>query len=238
MSKSLELMGYRITENVPSISFENKTIINTINPHSFVVAEEDEDFKAALLNSDYLLPDGVGIVHAAKLIKNRAIPRITGPDYHEFVLSELNKEGGSCFYLGSSLKTLKKIEKRLRKEYPKLNFDTYSPPFKEKFSEEDNELMVEKVNAFKPDALFVGMTAPKQEKWVYKHHERLEAKVICSIGAAFDFFAGTKKRPARIWDKLGLSWLPRFLSEPKRLWKRNLISTPLFLRQVAKHKLN
>ena len=97
--------------------------------------------------------------------------------------------------------------------------------------------MVEAVNNFKPQILFVGMTAPKQEKWVYTHKSQLDAKIICSIGAVFDFYAGTVKRPGKFWIQLGLEWFPRLLREPKRLWRRNFVSTPLFLWDVCLEKI-
>ena len=92
--------------------------------------------------------------------------------------------------------------------------------------------MVMAINNFKPDILFVGMTAPKQEKWVFVNKENIDANTIVSVGAVFDFYAGTVRRSSPFWIKLGLEWLPRFLREPKRLAKRNLVSTPKFILQV------
>ena len=89
--------------------------------------------------------------------------------------------------------------------------------------------MISAVNSFAPDALFVGMTAPKQEKWVHEHRDRLNAPLICPVGAVFDFYAGTVRRSGEFWIRMGLEWLPRLIREPKRLWRRNFISTPLFL---------
>ena len=97
--------------------------------------------------------------------------------------------------------------------------------------------MIEAINNFKPEVLFVGMTAPKQEMWVQAHKELLKVHVVACIGAAFDFYAGTVKRPGLFWIKLGLEWFIRLLREPKRLWKRNFVSTPLFLWDVIKEKL-
>jgi N-acetylglucosaminyldiphosphoundecaprenol N-acetyl-beta-D-mannosaminyltransferase len=94
--------------------------------------------------------------------------------------------------------------------------------------------MIAAINAFKPDILFVGMTAPKQEKWVYAHKAQIDARIICSIGAVFDFYAGTVKRPSAFWINLGLEWLPRLLKEPRRLARRNFISTPAFLWDVVR----
>ena len=144
----------------------------------------------------------------------------------------MNKRGGSCFYLGSSQTTIDKIEKKLHKEFPNIKMEGYSPPFSAEFSLSDNQKMIKAVNSFNSEVLFIGMTAPKQEKWVFEHKKELNAKVICSIGAVFDFYAGTVKRPNKIWRNLGLEWLGRLLREPKRMWKRYLYYGPIFLYYV------
>ena len=101
----------------------------------------------------------------------------------------------------------------------------------------DSNDMTSAVNMTKPDVLFVGMTAPKQEKWVYKNKDSLKVKTICSIGAVFDFYSGNVKRPSSLWISLGLEWLPRFIKEPKRLFRRNMISTPKFIFLVLMSKI-
>ena len=233
MFSTVKMMGYDIfSDNLKKIKLLNikdKFIINTINPHSFVISQKDKLFRDALKNSDVLLPDGSGIVLASKFLKKKKIKKIAGFDIHLHLLKELNEISGKCFYIGSNVSTLIKISKRLRREFPKINAEFYSPPYKEKFSFKENEYIINLINNFEPDVLFVGMTAPKQEKWVYNNYKNINAKVFCSIGAVFDFYAGTVKRPSDIWISLHLEWLFRFLKEPKRLWKRNLISTPLFL---------
>lgn len=215
----------------------DQQIINTINPHSYVVAKNDDVFRQALINSDVLLPDGIGIVLANRLLNRTNIKKIAGSDIHIHLLAELNKKGGKCFYLGASDSTLQKINERLKSEFPSVCAAFYSPPFKEVFSETDNEKMITAINDFTPDVLFVGMTAPKQEKWVHLNKPKINAKIICSIGAVFDFFSGTKKRPGKFWIAMGLEFLPRFLKEPKRLWQRNFVSTPLFIIDVLKSRV-
>lgn len=212
-------------------------IINTINPHSYCVAKNDKLFYKSLNDSTLLLPDGSGIVLAAKFLLNRRIQKIAGSDIHIHLLKELNNKGGKVFYLGASNITLEKIAERVTREYPAINVGSFSPPFKEEFSAAENQEMITVINNFAPDILFVGMTAPKQEKWVYLNKNELNARIICSIGAVFDFYAGTKKRSGKIWIKLGLEWLPRLLREPKRMWRRNFISTPCFLFDVLMAKL-
>jgi len=216
-----ECMGYSIfSDDLMNLPERNKLMVNTINQYSYCVAKNDAEFKDSLKNSDILLPDGIGIVLASKFLKGIKIEKIAGSDLHAFLLKKMNAQKGSVFYMGSSVRTLKKIKKRLKMDFPRINVETYSPPFKSKFSDADNEKIINVVNAFKPDILFVGLTAPKQEKWACSQKTHLNAKMICSIGAVFDFYAGTVKRPSPFWVNSGLEWLGRLLNEPKRMWKR------------------
>ena len=216
------------------ISFDRKTVINTINQYSFCVAEHDALFKNALRNSDILLPDGVGIVVALRSTLGRAINKISGDDLHQFLLDKLNTGRGSCFYLGSSVKTLEKIQARLDVEFPDIKCNSFSPPYKSEFSESDSAEMIARINECSPDVLFVGMTAPKQEKWVNDHKHQINAKVICCIGAVFDFYAGTVKRPCKVWVDFGLEWFVRLCKEPKRMWKRYVYYGPIFAFKIIK----
>ena len=232
---SLPLLDYTIfDDSLASINYTQKQLITTINQYSYCIAENDVDFKKSLQNSDILLPDGIGIVIAAKLLKKQKIKKIAGADIHKYLLEELNIHSGSCMYLGSSENTLAKIQQRLAIEYPNIKVATYSPPYKSEFSKEDNQKMVAAVNAVKPDVLFVGMTAPKQEKWSKKHEQFLETNTICAIGAVFDFYAGTVKRPSQFWIRLKLEWFIRLVKEPKRMWRRYLYYGPFFLYLLLK----
>jgi N-acetylglucosaminyldiphosphoundecaprenol N-acetyl-beta-D-mannosaminyltransferase len=236
---TLKIMGYIIfSDGLNMIDFKDdkKLIVNTINPHSYATAKEDRVFNEALHSSDILIPDGSGIVLAAKLINGDKINKIAGADLHKHLLEKLNMIGGSVFYMGASQATLDKIQIHLLLDFPNIHVGTYSPPFKESFSHDDNVKIIEKINSFKPDILFIGMTAPKQEKWVHQNKEKLNFKIACSIGAVFDFYAGTVKRPSQFWLDFHLEWLLRLLKEPRRLWKRNFISTPLFLFDMFLYK--
>ena len=235
MDRILDYMVF--DKKVDKIDLESVRIINTINPHSYCVSKKDKKFEMALKKSDVLLPDGIGIVYASKVLNGKRIQKIAGFDIFEFVMHTLNNQSGSCYFLGASDKTLNLIKERAKKDFPNVKVGSFSPPFKPLFSEDDNAIIIGKINDFRPDALFVGMTAPKQEKWVYENEEQLNASIICSIGAVFDFYAGTVKRSSPIWIKLGLEWLPRLLQNPKRLWRRNLISTPMFVLEVCSYKL-
>ena len=222
--KTLNILGYDVFKgDLKEVDWTtNKIVVNTINQYSYCVAREDQGFEKALKEGDILLPDGVGVVWAAKWLKGQRIQKIAGADIHRFLLEQLQSSGGRCFYMGSSEKVLDKIEKRIAFEYPNVVVSSYSPPYKKKFSVEDNEKMINAINSFLPDVVFIGMTAPKQEKWVLENHSLIQQGVVCSIGAVFDFYAGTIERPGRLWQKLGLEWLGRLIKEPKRMWKRYL----------------
>lgn len=216
---------------------QGKLLINTINAHSYNTAQKDPLFAEALQKGDALIPDGVSIVKACRWIHAKSQPteRVAGWDLFEYEMNKLNQKGGKCFFMGSSPKVLNLIVQRAKVEYPNIVVETYSPPYKPSFSEEENRAIIDAINAANPDLLWIGMTAPKQEKWVYSHWNELH--IHChtgTIGAVFDFFAGTAKRAPLAWQKAGLEWLYRLLIEPRRMWRRYVIGNFLFLWNIMK----
>jgi N-acetylglucosaminyldiphosphoundecaprenol N-acetyl-beta-D-mannosaminyltransferase len=216
--------------------YKQKLIINTINAHSYNVARQDPEFYDALLGSDILIPDGVGAVLAIRVLTGKKIKKIAAYELMKYEFDQLSAIGGKCFFLGSSDRVLSLISERMSKEYPTIRIATYSPPYKPEFTAEDNQAMIDAVNAFSPEVLFVGMTAPKQEKWVAKHIDRLNIKHVGCIGATFDFYAGTVDRAPDWMIGLGLEWLYRLIREPKRMWRRYVLGNPKFLWNVLKEK--
>jgi N-acetylglucosaminyldiphosphoundecaprenol N-acetyl-beta-D-mannosaminyltransferase len=209
------------------------------NPHSLVIASKDEQFRESLRAADILVPDGIGIIVGARVLGLPIRQKVAGFDFFRRFSEKAQKKGGiRYFFLGSSPAVLQLIAKRLKCDFPGIHLcGTYSPPFRSVFTEEDDLKMIKAINTARPDVLWVGMTAPKQEKWIYRNRARLQVPFIGAIGAVFDFYAGTKKRSSVFWQKLGLEWLPRFFHEPRRLWERNLKSTPIFLSWVVRAKL-
>lgn len=144
--------------------------------------------------------------------------------------SEFRSPQRTVMFMGSSEKVLDLIVKRAAEVYPHLKVVTYSPPYKPEFSEEDNKAIIDAINAADPDLLWIGMTAPKQEKWTFSHWDELNIHChVGTIGAVFDFFAGTVERAPVWWQRHGLEWLYRLLKEPKRMWRRYIIGNALFL---------
>lgn len=220
---------------------ERHKVFVCANPHSLVTADGDLEFQRAIHAADLVTPDGAGIVFASRLLGGTIRERVTGSDIFRELSIHLNKhqpDQRSYFFLGASDTTLEKIRTRFTAEFPHIRIaGTYSPPFKPEFTAEDDERMIAAVNAAKPDVLWVGMTAPKQEKWIMRNRDRLDVGFIGAIGAVFDFYAGNVKRSHPIFQRLGLEWLPRLLQEPRRLWRRNFVSSPLFLIKIVRQLL-
>lgn len=242
--KSVDILGYNIRteprgcynekiKKVLSGSDRNCTWMACINPHSYAVAREIEEFRTALNSADWLVPDGIGIVIASRILSRRIEERVTGNDIFECVMSELDQRQGSVFFLGSTEETLHLIAQQLPLDYPNIRLvGVYSPPFKQEFDDAENQAMIAAIAAVKPDVLWVGMTAPKQEMWIAAHRDELPVKFAGAIGAVFDFYTGQIKRSHPTFQRLGLEWLPRLVQEPKRLWRRMLVSAPVFLFDV------
>ena len=200
------------------------------NPHSLVVSQADPTFRSAMMRASLVVADGVGLSLMARLVGIEIGPRITGTDYFQAVLNALQQRGGGrVFFFGSSQSTLNLMAKRFATDFPSLTLcGTLSPPFR-LWSEEENRRMVQVINDAKPDVLWVGMTAPKQEKWVEGNRRQLNAPVIGSIGAVFDFYAGTCARAPQLVCRMGLEWIYRLMMEPGRMWRRSFISSPIFV---------
>ncbi len=234
--KTLTLLeNKRALEALP----EKKLLINTINAHSYNTALKDTLFQEALMKGDVLIPDGISVVKACRWLNGKCQPteRIAGWDLFAYEMERLNQRGGTCFFMGSSEKVLDLVRRRAAVDYPNIEVKTYSPPYKPEFTAEDNAAIVNAINEAHPDLLWIGMTAPKQEKWAYMHLSLLDVNChIGTIGAVFDFYAGTVARAPRWWQEHGLEWAYRLLKEPKRMWRRYVIGNVLFLWNIYNEK--
>jgi len=237
----LQLKKIRIIGNKQELRNlpQGKLLINTINAHSYNTALKDPLFAEALQKGDALIPDGISIVKACRWLKAKSQPqeRIAGWDLFVFEMERLNQKGGKCFFMGSSEKVLSLIREKAKRVYPNITVETYSPPYKPEFSAEDNKKIIDAINQANPDLLWIGMTAPKQEKWTYSHWNELDIHChVGTIGAVFDFFAGTVERAPLWWQEHSLEWLYRLIKEPKRMWRRYIIGNALFLINIYKEK--
>lgn len=224
---------------------KRKLLINTINAHSYNVAQDDALFAEALTSGDVLLADGASIVHACRWLKTPSQPeeRIAGYDLFEYEMTALEKNAEAtqshpvAFFMGSSPDVLQRITERAALDFPYLKIVTYSPPYKPEYTPEENFAIISAINAAHPDLLWIGMTAPKQEKWTYTHWDKLDIDChVGTIGAVFDFYAGTAKRAPLWWQRHSLEWLYRLIMEPRRMWRRYIIGNILFIRNILRDK--
>ena len=228
---------------------KGKLLINTINAFSYNNAKKNEAFAEALVNGDVLIPDGMSVVKACQWLKNPDAPkeRVAGWDLFIYEMSRLNRlkpletslhhERKRVLFFGSSERVLSLIKDRTEREFPHLEVVTYSPPYRKEFSEEESRAMVDFINEVNPDLMWVGMTAPKQEKWTYQHWGEMNINChVGTVGAVFDFYAGTTKRAPLWWQEHGLEWLYRLIREPRRMWKRYIIGNVEFLWYVLRER--
>ena len=196
--------------------------------HPIIVSRKDISLKDALNNSWLTVPDGMPVVWAAKLLGGTIKNRVYGPELMLRSCKMAEHYGFSIFLYGSTLQALNKLEVNLKKRFPRLQITgTYSPPFRD-LSAKEGKKVNEMLNSCQPDILFVGLGAPKQEKWMANHCPKLNVPVTMGVGAAFDFISGEKKQ-APVWmQNAGLEWLYRLVSEPRRLWKRYLWGNIIF----------
>ncbi len=210
-----------------------------LNPHSYAVALDDALFTQVLKDADWLVPDGTGVVMASRFLGGSIRERVTGSDIFSGMHRRMNAVGGmSVFFLGATEETLIQICEKMATDYPGIHVaGTYSPPFKSSYSAEELDMMINAINTTAPDVLWVGMTAPKQEKWIYQNRNRLNVKFAGAIGAVFDFYTGQVKRSHPVFQRFGLEWLPRLIQQPRRLWRRMFVSAPIFLWHVTLTRL-
>lgn len=209
-----------------------------INPHSVEIAAADETFHNSLVSADFLTPDGIGVVYASRMLGGQIRKRLTGMDVFLGVAAAMDRaKQGRFFFLGSTEATLEKIREEMSSRFPHVEVaGAYSPPFKPEFSAEDNRRMIAAINESNADVLWVGLTAPKQEKWIFENREHLNVGFAAPVGAVFDMFAGNISRVGPFWQDLGFEWLPRLVQEPKRLWRRSLVSAPRFLIRALSYR--
>lgn len=217
------------------ISHPERHQICVPNVWTTVLAQKDLDFRKIYNSSSLAIPDGMPLVWVSKMYGKPIHKRISGTDLFFRFADCAAEKGYTFFFLGSTEDTLGRINETVKNKFPSLKIlGFYSPPFLQEFPKEVNERMIEIINDAKPDVLWVGMTAPKQEKWIYENLERLDVHVAIGIGAAFEYVAGKLKRAPEWMQNTGLEWLYRVGQEPRRLWKRYLVGNTMFVWLVMK----
>jgi N-acetylglucosaminyldiphosphoundecaprenol N-acetyl-beta-D-mannosaminyltransferase len=184
------------------------------------------------------LADGVPLLWASRLLGNTIRGRVTGLDLLPEFAKVGNHEKYRFFFLGAKDGVAEKLAQQFLKQYPDLRIvGTYAPPFADKFSEEENQKMISLVNEAKPHVLWVSLTAPKQDYWIYDNFDRLNINIAIGVGGAFEVTAGLIKRAPNWMQRCGLEWFFRFLQEPRRLFKRYIIEAPQFIPLIFWQKI-
>jgi N-acetylglucosaminyldiphosphoundecaprenol N-acetyl-beta-D-mannosaminyltransferase len=202
--------------------------ITLTNPHGTMMCRRDEEMRVANSRATITLPDGVGVVLAARNLGYGRRHRCTGPALMLEVCDKGRDYGLSHYFYGGAEGVADKLTERLTEMFPGLNVaGTCCPPFRPLTAEED-EAIVARINASKPDIIWVGLGNPKQEKWMASHLGRMKATALIGVGAAFDFHSGNIEWAPGFMRRFGLEWAYRLARNPRRMWRRNLDS-PLFL---------
>ena len=213
-----------------AIAAKQPLLLSTGNAYTIVMAQRNARLMAHYHQADAVLPDGMIPVWLTKLLPTSVPDKVAGPLFFQEFTRRAPSRGHSIFLLGSSEAVLAQMQANMRAMAPGVEIvGALSPPFAETFSEAQDEAMLKSIEAANPDALFVGLQAPKQELWLSKHHDRLRVPVRMGVGAAFDFTAGTKKHAPAWASKMGLEWFVRWSDEPRRLTGRYLASLLVFV---------
>jgi len=214
-------------------------VLTCINAHSIVLASRDKEFKDAFLNSDFVLPDGLGIILSSAILSKKIKRKIAGMDIFLALSEKLNREkGSSYFFLGSSEETLRGIKEQISKHFPNIRLaGMISPPFRP-MTPEEVKMIIEEINNSHPTVLWVGLTAPKQEKWAVSNRNLLNLPLVACVGGVFDYFSLVRRRAPKLLITLGLEWFWRLMIEPGRMWKRTFISVPRLITLIFAEKVN
>lgn len=207
----------------------SKHFVCVADVHVIMQAQWHFDFKEILHSAGMVTPDGMPLVALLKLARRGAVERIYGPDLLLRTCEHSVFQRHRHFFLGGAPGVAQRISDRMKARFPGLIVSgTWSPPFRPTTETEDGAL-ADAINESRPDFVWVGLGTPKQEQWMYRFHKLLNAPILISVGAAFDYISGNKCQAPRILQRIGLEWLFRLAYEPRRLWPRYRRIIPGFL---------
>jgi N-acetylglucosaminyldiphosphoundecaprenol N-acetyl-beta-D-mannosaminyltransferase len=205
-----------------------------LNPHSVVLADQEPIFRSSICQASGIFCDGVGLSLAARWLNHKAVHRVYGFEFFVALSLELSaRRLGRIFFLGGDTASIQELRDRYRSDYPgveAINF--FSPPYKAEFSETEIEDMGRRITESRTEVLWVGLGSPKQEKILHRLMQICDVKCGAAVGAVFDFYTGRVAHSPAWVRKLGLQWAHRLMLEPRRLWRRTIVSMPKFVWRV------
>src|SRR5918995_1651106 len=205
--------------------------------HGVMESQRDRQLRQIHNDAGLVTPDGMPLVWLSHLHGHDLAERVYGPDLMLALCNQSLLKGYKHFFYGGGKGVHERLAKNLQQRFPGLGVvGGYSPPFRPLTVEEDEQI-VQAINAADPDIVWIGLSTPKQERWMAEHLRRLTAPVLIGVGAAFDFHSGLKKQAPHWMQRSGLEWLFRLASEPRRLWRRYLVNNPVFMLLVLQQAL-
>jgi N-acetylglucosaminyldiphosphoundecaprenol N-acetyl-beta-D-mannosaminyltransferase len=201
--------------------------------HGIIASQNDPELLQIHRNAGLVTPDGMPLVWCGRLVGANWMQRVYGPDLMVEVCRVSESAGWRHFLYGAGEGVAEELATNLRRRFPKLQIvGTYSPPFRD-LTEEEVQGIVEMIDSTRPDIVWVGLSTPKQERWMSRFRELVDAPVLIGVGAAFDMHAGRVPQAPRWMQRSGLEWLFRLYTEPKRLWRRYFVSIPSFMMRIV-----
>ncbi|OGO83922.1 MAG: N-acetylmannosaminyltransferase [Clostridiales bacterium GWE2_32_10] len=209
------------------MGFLDSDKLNTVytpNPEFIMNARDDEEFKKILNEGDLVIPDGIGVVYASRILGNPVSERVPGYELTENILKGIKDKKYTAYFLGSKGDTAKLAAENMMQKYTGLKVAGYRDGY---FKVEEEERIIDEINRLEVDYLVVGLGSPKQEQFIYRNKQKLKVKVAIGNGGTLDIMAGKVKRAPVIFQKLGLEWLYRLLKEPTRF--KRMLKLPQFM---------
>jgi N-acetylglucosaminyldiphosphoundecaprenol N-acetyl-beta-D-mannosaminyltransferase len=248
MLSHIEILGYSILDEpagrvaaavCDELSRDRPKSFVFLNPHSVVIAEKNPAFHDAIVGAQGIFCDGVGLSLAGMLLKHRRPVRVYGFEFFTALSRELSaRKMGRVFFLGGSDESIAQLVGKYRAEFsgiPKVG--GYAPPFRSEFCDAEMQEMARRIAEFGSDVLWIGLGSPKQEKVLLELMRLCELGCGAAVGAVFDFYTGRVAHAPALIRRAGLQWVHRLVLEPRRLWRRTLVSSPLFVALVVRRWL-
>jgi N-acetylglucosaminyldiphosphoundecaprenol N-acetyl-beta-D-mannosaminyltransferase len=214
-----------------------KMLVLSGNVYSYNLAYENASLRAFFNQADIVRLDGEGVRWGAKLLGFRTPPRMTWADFAWDLAEYAEQHSFTLFFLGAKPGIAQNAASRLKEHSPNLKFVGIQHGYFDRTSGcAENEAVIEQINVARPNILVIGFGMPVQERWLMENRERIDADVVLTGGAVFDYISGELRRGPRLLTDHGFEWLARLLIEPRRLWKRYIIGNPVFFWRVLKQR--
>lgn len=205
--------------------------------HGIIESQFDDALKQIHNHAGLVTPDGMPLVWFMRSEGHKQADRVYGPDLMLEVINHGHDHGYRHFLYGASEESLAALQANLKRRFPKIQIvGAISPPFRA-LTDQESEEIANQINASEADIVWVGLSTPKQERWMAEHRAKLHAPVLVGVGAAFDFHAGRTRQAPKFLRRSGLEWLFRLITEPRRLWKRYFTIVPMFICFATMQKL-